>query len=578
MASDVEKIKERLTIEEVVGSYVELNQSGKYLQALSPFTNEKTPSFYVSPDKGLFHCFSSGKGGDIFTFIQEMEGVEFREALKLLADRAGVSLSGGGGGDSGRKQRLHDILAAARDFYARKLKEGSAGKAYLTQRGIEEKTADIFKLGEAPDDWRQLTEFLQSEGYRLEDILEAGLAKQPDNNKSAYDRFRGRLLFPLNDPTGRPVAFSGRRLKEDDKTAKYINSPETPLYHKKKVLYGFDLAKDKLRELKAAILVEGQIDLVLAHQAGFSNTVASSGTAITTDHLKLLQRFTDNLILALDTDTAGRASTLKTSRLALTLGMNPKVAALPDDTDPADIINGEGKAAFKAVIAQAKDVVEVAIGWAREDGRGRQGFLELVQRNVFPLLSSIENKISQDHYIEKVSQLADIREQTLRSELLKLNSQPSNSPINLRPVQLDDSKDELLTPHERKESIYQKILTFIEWLKELEKPVFDPEKIKERIAEISKLNIGRELSAEVTENDVLALDIAYEDASDKRIRRDLEELLLHFEVQVLQDTYERASRQVAREVDKKTRQRILEKCQKISRRIHEIREKVRELV
>lgn len=582
MASDVEKIKERLAIEEVVGSYVELKQAGKYLKAKSPFTNENTPSFYVSPDKGLFHCFSSDKGGDIFTFIQEMEGVEFREALKILADRAGVTLTGGDG-DSSRRKRLRDIVAQARDFYVRKLQKSQAAEAYLDERGINQKTANDFKLGQAPDDWRQLISYLESEGYKTEDIITAGLAKQPDGGKSPYDRFRNRLMFPLNDSAGRPVAFSGRRLDDDD-PAKYINSPETPLFRKKKVLYGFDKAKDALRDLDAAILVEGQIDLVLAHQAGFENTVASSGTAITEKHLKLIQRFTDNLILALDTDTAGRASTLKTARLAFSAGMKPKVAKLPEgeeEADPADIINQKGADAFKSVIAKAEDVVDVALEWVRADTDNRQDFLDQLQQQVFPLLSSIENEITRDHYITRVAQKTDIREKTLRSELTKTSGmQPQATSQRSQPSSLRkaDQGGPLLTPQERKNKIHKQLLAICSWQAEADEPVIDVEKTKERIEEILSYALDEPSDLEVDSDQAFAMEIAYDDVADKILKRDIEELLLHFEERVLQNTYERASRAVSREKDREKKQELLEKCQRISQRIHTLRQEIKQLV
>lgn len=581
MASDVEKIKERLTIEEVVGSYVELNQSGKYLKAKSPFTNENTPSFYVSPDKGLFHCFSSGKGGDVFTFVQEMEGVEFREALKILADRAGMTLSAGGEGDSGEKKRLRDIMVAARDFYTKELRKQDEAKEYLKGRGVTGESAKKFHLGQAPDDWRQLTTHLESAGYKTEDIIAAGLAKKPDGNKSPYDRFRHRVMFPMNDPAGRPVAFSGRRLREND-NAKYINSPETPLFRKKNVLYGFDLAKDGMRDADAAIMVEGQLDLVLAHQAGFENTVAVSGTATTDKHLSLIQRFTDNLILALDTDRAGRASTLKSARLALTRGMKPKVVELPVDSDPADIINSQGVEAFGKLVEDAGDVIDVAITWAREDTDSREDFLDQLQQQVFPLLRSIENKISQDHFIARVAHKAEIREPTLRSELAKtMSDTPNSQPSAERREQTPLAKaagDGRLTPDEQKQEIHKQLRVFLSWQREQDVPVADTEETEKRVDEILAYDMSKQTDGhEVTDEEVMALDIAYDEAEDKIIRRDLEELLFHFEVRILQDTYERASRQVRRETEKDKKKELLAKCQKISQRIHEIREQMRDL-
>jgi DNA primase len=582
MASDVETIKERLAIEEVVGSYVDLKQSGKYLKAISPFTNENTPSFYVSPDKGLYHCFSSGKGGDIFSFIQEMEGVEFREALKMLADRAGIQLSGGRG-DGGRKKRLLDIMASARDFYVQHLKKQDEAKEYLKSRGVSGKSAVTFQLGQAPDDWRQLVSYLESEGYKTEDIIEAGLAKKPDENKSPYDRFRHRLMFPMNDPAGRTVAFSGRRLRESD-TAKYINSPETPLFRKKNVLYGFDVAKDGMRDEDAVILVEGQLDLVLAHQAGFKNTVAVSRTAITTKHLELIQRFTDNIILALDTDRAGRASTLKSARLALTKNMKPRVVNLPEESDPADIIASNGKEEFARLVSESVDVIDAALLWAESETENREDYLKMVQKQVFPLLRSIDNKINQDHFIDHVARKADIRENTLRTELSKSMSESQasqsdtdqyqqNSPLASAP------NDNQLTPQEQKQEIHKQLLVFCSWQRQQKDPIVNIKETEQRITDIAGYDMNDPADEiEITESEVLALDIAYDEVEPRIVRRDMEELLLHFEARVLQDTYERASRQVRRESDTDKKKKLLATCQRISGRIHEIRETVRELV
>jgi len=582
MASDVETIKERLAIEEVVGSYVDLKQSGKYLKAISPFTNENTPSFYVSPDKGLYHCFSSGKGGDIFSFIQEMEGVEFREALKILADRAGIQLSGGRG-DGGRKKRLRDIMASARDFYVQHLKKQDEAKEYLKSRGVSGKSAVTFQLGQAPDDWRQLVSYLESEGYKTEDIIEAGLAKKPDENKSPYDRFRHRLMFPMNDPAGRTVAFSGRRLRESD-TAKYINSPETPLFRKKNVLYGFDVAKDGMRDEDAVILVEGQLDLVLAHQAGFKNTVAVSGTAITTKHLELIQRFTDNIILALDTDRAGRASTLKSARLALTKNMKPRVVNLPEESDPADIIASNGKEEFARLVSESVDVIDAALLWAESETENREDYLKMVQKQVFPLLRSIDNKINQDHFIDHVARKADIRENTLRTELSKSMSESQasqsdtdqyqqNSPLASAP------NDNQLTPQEQKQEIHKQLLVFCSWQRQQKDPIVNIKETEQRITDIAGYDMNDPADEiEITESEVLALDIVYDEVEPRIVRRDMEELLLHFEARVLQDTYERASRQVRRESDTDKKKKLLATCQRISGRIHEIRETVRELV
>ncbi len=571
MAGDVDKIKARLTIEDVVGSYIELQKAGKYLKASSPFANDSNPSFYVSPEKGLYHCFSTDKGGDIFTFIQEVEGVEFREALEILADRAGVELSGSGG-DSGQMKRLRSVVGDAVSFFEETLQSKSDGKEYLRSRSITEKTARQFELGQAPDAWRDLLSHLKEKGYTTKDIIAAGLAKKPDNGKSPYDRFRNRLMFPIRDTAGRPIAFSGRRLDEDD-PAKYINSPETPLFKKKQVLYGYYFAKETMRQLDASILVEGQTDLVLSHQAGFTNTVASSGTSITEDQLSLIQRLTDNLILALDTDTAGMESTLKVARLALSMGMTPKVVDLPEDSDPADIISEGGADKFKQAISEADHVISVAVNWTQKGTEDRRDFLSGLQDRVFPLLSSIDNDITRDHFVSRVADQADIREKTLRSELSKLHQEKATEKTT-DPKTATDRQSNPLTRGERKQKIHQKLKALCQWQAQKEEPDVDVESVKQRLDEIQDYDLSTLNDESMEESKVLAMEVTYESTESKRIKRDVEELLLHLEEQVLADTYKIVSRQIAKETDREKKQALLEKCQNISNRIHTLRDKI----
>lgn len=575
MSSDVDKIKERLSVDEVVGSYVELQQAGKYLKGKSPFTNESDPSFYVSPEKGLYHCFSSGKGGDIFTFVQEMEGVEFRGALEILADRAGVKLTGSAKQNK-KKQRLREIMEEAVEFYAKLRKDNKAIQNYLRKRGIKENTAEEFRLGYSPDEWRVLLSHLKDKGYKVSEIIEAGLAKQPDNNKSPYDRFRNRLLFPISDTAGRVIAFSGRRIDDEKETAKYINSPETSLFKKKRTLFGFSRAKNALRELDAAIIVEGQTDLLLAHQAGFKNTVAGSGTSITREHLKLLQRFTDNLILALDTDTAGRESTMKTARLALKAGMTPKVAGLPDGKDPADLISESGSEAFREVIKNSVDAIDAAVDWTKQATSGRQNFLKSLQQRVFPLLASIKNEITRDHFITRVAQQADIREQTLRSEMNKYHKQINANSKNFsdRSKQATDETAQSLTQGERKDRILKQLLVITAWQNSLDSPVIDSNNIEERIISICQLDDSLSYDQTVSDEDVFAVELFYQSADEEDVAKDVEELLLHLEEQALSHAYGRAKRQMSKVEDQKTKQKWLKKCQDISQKIHAVREKI----
>jgi DNA primase len=569
MADDVQRVKDNLDITTVVSDYVELKQAGQYLKGKSPFTDERDPSFYVSPEKGLYHCFSSGQGGDMFTFIQEMEGVEFREALKLLADRAGVQLSGSSG-DAGKKQRLRKVVKEAVSFYRNQLATSDTAQDYLQTRGITDSTAEAFQLGYAPDAWRDLLEYLQESGFTTDDIITAGLAKKSDNASQPYDRFRNRLVFPICDTTGRPIAFSGRRLDPDD-PAKYINSPETPLFRKKRALYGFHLAKSAMRELDAAILVEGQTDLVLTHQAGYKNVVASSGTAVTKKHLQLINRFTDNLILALDTDTAGRRASLKTARLALVQGMTPKVAKLPDDKDPADVVTESGKDGLQTAIAEAEHIIPTAVRWIEAESRDRRDFLEQLQNQVLPLVTSIDNAITRDHFVKLIAEQTDLREKTIQSEIDKTESGSSMQPKEIQP------KGEMsvqLTRQERQDRIEKRLRAILQWQREVEEPSLDTDELEDRITTVAERKVrDRDMTPE--DDEVFAAELQFGDLEDNDLKQSVRELLLHFEEVVLQQAYEAAQAQIANTDDEDTKQDLLSKCQTISTHLQDVRDRIR---
>src|SRR3990167_6310938 len=285
MNSPVDKIKEKISIEDVVSSYIKLERAGANLKARCPFHNEKTPSFFVSPDRGSYYCFGCGASGDIFTFVEEFEGLDFKGALKLLADKAGVVLeiySKENKEEKSEKEKLYEVMEETAEFFEKNLAANKPAQEYLKSRGLEEKTIKDFRIGYAILDWRTLYDYLKSKNFSDKEIELAGLAKKPeDKTKAMYDRFRGRVIFPMGDSSGRIIAFSGRLLVDDGKSAKYLNSPETPIFNKSSVLFGIDKAKESIRKNNFSILVEGQIDLVLSHQAGFRNTVASSGTAMT---------------------------------------------------------------------------------------------------------------------------------------------------------------------------------------------------------------------------------------------------------------------------------------------------------
>ncbi|HQO70878.1 MAG TPA: DNA primase [Candidatus Paceibacterota bacterium] len=293
MNSSVQKIKERLSIVDVVSSYISLEKAGKNYKAKCPFHNEKTPSFFVSPDRGTYYCFGCNAKGDIFSFVEKFEGTDFLGALKILADRAGVDLEEYKNKNKDKTELYYEIMEEATIFFEDNLKAKLEARSYLLSRGLNDQSIEKFRIGFAPDSWSSLINHLKKKDFKTEDILAVGLIKKkdtPDQTQKEdhyYDRFRSRIMFPISDSAGRIIAFSGRIFgqSEDSKdgivNAKYLNSPETPLFNKSSVLFGLDKAKSSIRNLGYSIVVEGQMDLILSHQSGFTNTVAVSGTAFT---------------------------------------------------------------------------------------------------------------------------------------------------------------------------------------------------------------------------------------------------------------------------------------------------------
>jgi DNA primase len=340
MSSSVDQIKSKIDIVSLVGSYIKLDKAGTNFKGKCPFHNEKTPSFFVSPDRGSYYCFGCQAKGDIFTFVQEFEGLDFIGSLKILADKAGVTLEQYDRGEKTEKERLHNVLEQAVFFYEKKLSENKQALDYLFGRGVTEETLKNFRIGFAPLEWRELYEYLKERGVTEKDMFEVGLIKKPGDTareKSPYDTFRGRIVFPISDSSGRIVGFSGRILVPDEKSPKYLNSPETSLFNKSEILFGLDKAKKDIRLKDYSILVEGQMDIVMLHQAGITNTVASSGTALTENHLVKLRRLSNRIIMAYDGDSAGFSASNRSAQIALSLGMELKIAEMPTGKDPADL-------------------------------------------------------------------------------------------------------------------------------------------------------------------------------------------------------------------------------------------------
>ncbi len=402
----VEQIKNRLSIVDVVSQYVELHQAGKNMKGKSPFTSEKTPSFYVSPDRGMYYCFSSSQGGDMFTFVEKMEGVDFKGALKILAEKAGVELVAQDPQKKTERDRQFDVLEAATVFYIDYLSKKTAAMEYLTGRGVTAQTIAKWRVGYAPGPdahgWREAKQHLEAKGYTQTELTKAGLIKGGDAGKEPYDVFRDRVMFPICDASGRVVGFSGRILSKDTEAPKYVNSPETELFNKSEVLFGYDKAKQSIRAMDFSLIVEGQFDVIMSHQAGYTNTVAVSGTALTPHHVSLLQRLSNRVVLALDNDRAGIAAVKRAAELMLARGMDVKVARIEGGKDPADMVVADLNG-FKHCVGHAGHVIEYLLDILMAEAKDERTLKLRARDEILPFVIKIPNQIDQDHFVSMIA-------------------------------------------------------------------------------------------------------------------------------------------------------------------------------
>ncbi|MES2416515.1 MAG: DNA primase [Patescibacteria group bacterium] len=445
MDSPVQKIKERMPIDELISSYIKIEKSGANFKARCPFHNEKTPSFFISPDRGSYYCFGCAAKGDIFTFVEEFEGLDFRGTLKLLAERTGVELEHYNPKDQenqSEKEKLYSVMEASTKFFEENLSKNTDVLEYLKNRGLEEKTIKDFRIGYVKNDWRELYTFLTGKSFSEKDIELAGLGKKTE--KGMYDRFRGRVMFPIADSSGRIIAFSGRLFEDDGKSAKYLNSPDTPIFNKSSVLYGIDKAKESIRRNNFSILVEGQMDLVLSHQAGFKNTVAGSGTALSdslvskenvVSNLGILRRLSGNMVLAYDADKAGINASNRAGKIALSLGMDVKSASMPEGMDPADLISKVGVEAWKEAIRNSKHIIVFLLEKIIKSAEGDERKINKeVKEKILPYISALDGAIEKSHFIKKVSDLSNIPENALIEDLKSFEKNAKEEHFQIKEV------------------------------------------------------------------------------------------------------------------------------------------------
>ncbi len=544
MSSSVEQIKEKLGIAEVVGAYVKIEKAGSNYKARCPFHNEKTPSFFISPSRGSYYCFGCGAKGDIFSFVEQFEGLDFVGALKVLAQKAGVTIEKENPKAKSEKDGLYRALELATEFFEISLKNNAEAKDYITKRGVRENTIKEWRIGFAPDAWRELYEHLQKKGVTTEQVLATGLVKKSENATSAdrgyYDMFRGRIMFPIFDSGDRVIGFSGRILPrlDDGKMGKYVNSPETVLFNKSRVLYGLNKAKFDIRKRDYSIMVEGQMDLIMSHQAGFTNTVAVSGTALTTDiktddvvtNLGLLTRLSKNIILSFDSDEAGFKASGRNGKTALALGMDVKVTKMPTDEDPADIIL-RNPSEWAEIVKNSKHIIDYSLETLIERKYDLRKLGKEIQNIVLPYVKSLQSAIDQSHFITKISASTGIKEDALWAELKKIaqtDDQGSRQEITEDPVSKKIS---------RKNNIAKKIIGIIYWLSD--------KKSKDNVssAEIEeglKTILGEEeFNKILKETEVHRAEMIFESElsyeKSNHLDKIVKELLLNFEEEVIDE-------------------------------------------
>jgi len=411
----LEELKARLDIADVISDYVELKRAGQNYKGLCPFHSEKTPSFMVSPDKQIFHCFGCGVGGNVIHFVMKYENLSFPESLRFLARKAGIDLKEYRlqSGDDGLREKLLEIHATAAKVFAENLKKSKTASSYLNNRGLTEKTIQLFSLGYAVRDWHRVSNYLKEKGFPRTLILQSGIVSSGE--KGIYDTFRDRIMFPILDLQGGIIAFGGRVM--DDSQPKYLNSPDTPLFRKGETLYGLTHAKDALRKKGYAIIAEGYFDVIVCHQYGVANAIAPLGTALTSGHLQRLKRFTRKAVLVFDGDEAGKAAAKRSIPLLLEQGYASKILLLPPDDDPDSFLRKNGEKRFADMVSGALSPVGFVMGVSRGDRT------EMVHE-ALQIISAAGDVIMKEELIRELAEKTGLRETVLREEMTGKGKRP----------------------------------------------------------------------------------------------------------------------------------------------------------
>lgn len=484
MSDDVQLIKDKIDVAELVGEYVQLKPSGVNKKGLCPFHNEKTPSFMVNSERQSWHCFGCGKGGDIFSFVEEMEGMEFKEALKYLADKAGVKLVNNFRQevDSSQRNRIKDINTEAAKFFHNFLLKMPVSKPaleYLQNRGVKNGTTEEWQIGYISEQWDLLTQYLLKKGYGLEDLVAAGLTikkenADPGSGRGFYDRFRGRIMFPIWNVHGEVVGFTGRILvekpdfakaapgKENFTPGKYVNTPQTAVYDKSRVIYGLNKAKQEIRTKDLIVLVEGQMDVIACHQAGMKNVVATSGTAFTDEQIKLLGRYSKNLNIAFDLDSAGLAAAEKYAGPALRAGNHVVLTMIPSGLgkDADECIKKDKNAYFEAV-KNAEDFMQwylYKVSFGRDINNSREK--ELLADEFLGSVAQLSSAITREHWLEKLSEKVNIEKNILRERMIEIKKKGEKKEVKVLASKTGESTS-VLAVYSKLDSLAENLLVIL---------------------------------------------------------------------------------------------------------------------
>ncbi len=569
MRGSVDRIKERLDILEVVGGYVKLEKAGANYKGKCPFHNEKTGSFFVSPGRNTYYCFGCGEKGDIFSFTEAMEGVDFRGALKILAKRAGVELVYEKPEVVSEKDKIYDSLETATNYYEEELAKNPEILKYLESRGLTSETIKLFRIGYSPEEWRGMVDYGKKTGFSTEILVKAGLVKYPSEEsggktKDPYDVFRGRIMFPLNDAAGKVIAFSGRAI--GDAMPKYLNSPDTILFTKSEVLYGLDKAKEDIRKKDFSVLVEGQLDLVLSHQAGVKNTVASSGTAFTRQHFERLQRLSQRIILAFDGDEAGAKASDKSALLGLSLGLDVKVAKLPVGKDPADLVM-EDINVWKDVLRNAKHAIENRLQEILFREKDLRKVAKSVEKYVLPLVVLINSAMERSHFVSVIAKATGIREEVVWEDLKRVKIPDLRDLYGTENKSPDKVSDEKETPTRppRKNYIERRIVGIIFWQKSLPEPSINLEALENDITAIlGDSYLEKLLKSLESDKETLIFEAESYSKDKDKLTKDFRELVINLEDDSLREELTFAIRDLSVAERERNQERIDELGQQIA--------------